>query len=156
MRETVVSCSRQQGSGGRVIPAWLARMAALFLLGSALAWSQGGTAQINGTVQDASGLAVPGAEIKVTQTATGVVRSAVSGADGSFVLPDLPIGPYLVEVTKEGFSKHVQSGLVLQVDQNAALDVALRVGQVSEQVVVEAGAAMVETQNTAKIGRAHV
>ncbi|HEY7389119.1 MAG TPA: carboxypeptidase regulatory-like domain-containing protein [Bryobacteraceae bacterium] len=106
------------------------------------------TAQINGAVHDSSGLAVPAAEIKATQTATGAVRATVSGADGAFVLANLPIGPYLLEVTKSGFSKYVQSGIVLQVDSNPSIDVSLKVGAVSEQVVVQADAAMVETHST--------
>ena len=64
------------------------------------------------------------------------------------MLPNLPIGPYLVEVTKDGFSKYVQTGIVLQVDTNPTVDVSLKVGAVSEQVTVEAGAAQVETRST--------
>jgi hypothetical protein len=77
------------------------------------------------------------------------VRNATSGADGGYVLPNLPIGPYLLEVTKDGFTKYVQTGIVLQVDTNPTVDVSLQVGAVSEQVTVEAGAAQVETRNTA-------
>ena len=115
---------------------------------SAMGWAQGGTAQINGTVSDATGLAVPGAEVKVTQTATGQVRTTISGANGGYVLPDLPIGPYQMEVSKEGFAKFVQSGIVLQVASNPTLDVSLKVGAVTESVQVEANAAQVETQAT--------
>src|ERR1700722_1142013 len=99
------------------------------LLASATVWAQS-TAQIGGTVRDASGLAVPGAEVKATQTATGLVRTAISGADGGYVLTNLPIGPYQIEISKEGFSKYVQSGVVLQVDSNPTIDAALRVGAV--------------------------
>jgi hypothetical protein len=111
-------------------------------------WSQGSTSQINGAVRDSSGLAVPGATIKVTQTATGAVRTATSGADGGFIFPNLAIGPYLLEVSKDGFSKYAQSGIVLQVDSNPTIDVALQVGSVSEQVLVQADAALVETHST--------
>ena len=79
------------------------------------AWAQ--TSQINGTVKDPSGSAIPGAAVKATQTATGVVRNAVSGADGNYVLPNLPIGPYQVEVTKEGFSKSQQTGRSIREDR---------------------------------------
>ena len=72
-------------------------------------WAQS-TAQINGTVRDSTGLAVPGATVKATQTATGVARTVTSGTDGGYVLSNLPIGPYLLEVTKEGFTKYAQSG----------------------------------------------
>ncbi len=106
------------------------------------------TAQINGTVRDSSGLAIPGATIKATQTATGVVRTATSGADGGYVLTNLPVGPYLLEVTKEGFSTFAQTGIVLQVDTNPTIDINMKVGAVSEQVTVEAGAAQVETTTT--------
>jgi hypothetical protein len=60
----------------------------------------------------------------------------------------LPIGPYRLEASKEGFSTFIQSGIVLQVDSNPTIDIALKVGSVSEQVVVEAGAALVETRST--------
>src|ERR1700719_1845335 len=111
------------------------------------AWGQGSTAQINGTVRDSSGLAVPGAEVKATQTATGASRTVTSGADGAYVLPSLPIGPYLVEISQEGFTKYVQPGVLLQVDSNPTVDPALKVGAVTEQVRVQADAAMVETHS---------
>src|SRR5438046_2165339 len=112
----------------------------LFTLGAV--WAQ--TAQIDGVVKDSSGLSIPGAAIKATQTATGVVRTATSGADGGYVLPNLPIGPYMLEVAKEGFNKYVQMGLVLEINSNPSVDVNLKVGAVSEQVTVEANALQVE------------
>src|SRR5512141_1162633 len=112
---------------------------------SAGLWAQ--TSQINGVVRDPSGSVMPGAAIKTTQTATGVVRTATSGTDGSYAIPNLPTGPYMVEVTKEGFSKFVQTGIVLEVASSATLDVAMRVGAVSEQVTVEATTLSVETRS---------
>ena len=106
------------------------------------------TVQINGAVRDASGLAVPGAEVTVTQTDTGFTRTAQSTADGAYLLLNLPIGPYRLEVKKAGFSTYVQAGIILQVDTNPTIDVVMKVGSLSEQVVVEAAAAMVETQST--------
>src|SRR5579863_5462147 len=72
--------------------------------------------QISGTVQDASGLPIPGAQVSATQTATGLVRSATTNAEGGYILPSLPVGPYRVDVKKDGFSSFVQNGIVLQVD----------------------------------------
>src|ERR1019366_9086023 len=112
-----------------------------------VAGGQGSTAQITGSVKDAGGLVVPGAEVKATQTATGATRTVSSAADGTFVLPNLPIGPYMVEITKEGFSKYVQSGIVLQVDSNSQVDASLKVGAVTDQVTVQADAALVETHS---------
>ena len=120
---------------------------ASWLVFSGAMWAQA-TSQISGTVRDQSGLAIPGAEVKVTQTATGAVRTVTTDADGGYVLSNLPIGPYLLEVTKQGFNKYVQSGIVLQVDSNPTIDLALKVGAVSEQVTVEAAAAQVETRST--------
>jgi hypothetical protein len=120
----------------------------LFVVLCGVAWGQGSTAQINGTVKDTSGLAVPGAEVKLTQTATGLVRTGESSADGSYVIPNLPIGPYLVEVSKMGFNKYIQSGLVLQVDANPTIEAVLKVGSISEQITVQADAAMVETRSS--------
>lgn len=103
------------------------------------------SSQISGVVQDSSGLVVPGATVTVTQTATAMTRTTITGADGNYILPNLPVGPYRLQVTKEGFSSSIQSGIVLQVDTNPVINVTLKVGSVSEQVVVEAGASMVET-----------
>ena len=113
----------------------------------AAVWAQG-TAQIQGIVLDASGSAVAGADIKATQTDTGIVRSTVSGADGVYVLANLPVGPYRLEVSKPGFNEFVQTGIVLQVNTSPNVDVTLKVGAVTEQVQVEANAALVDTQGT--------
>jgi hypothetical protein len=120
---------------------------ALLVLGATLAWGQA-TSQINGIIRDSSGAAVPGAEVRATQTDTGIVRTVTSEANGSYVLTNLPIGPYTVEASKDGFSKFIQSGIVLQVDSNPTVDISLKVGSVQEQVLVEAGAALVETHST--------
>ena len=54
-----------------------------------------------------------------------------SGTDGGYVLANLPIGPYLLEVTKDSFNKYVQTGIVLQVGTNPTVEVALQTGQPS-------------------------
>jgi hypothetical protein len=118
-------------------------------VGCVAVWAQ--TSQISGVIRDASGLVIQGAEIKATQTATGVVRATTSAPDGAYAFPNLPIGPYQLEVTHEGFTKYVQSGILLQVDTQPTIDVGLRVGSVTEQVTVEANAIQVETR-TASIG----
>src|SRR5881275_428225 len=76
------------------------KLLCIALVVSAQVCGQAPTAQISGTVRDTSGLVVTGAEIKVTQTATGLVRSMMSASDGDYVLPSLPIGPYLLEISK--------------------------------------------------------
>src|SRR6516162_2710702 len=99
--------------------------------------AQTSTAQITGTIKDETGSAIPGAEVHATQAATGAVRNVISGADGTYVLANLPVGPYTLEVSKEGFSKFVQTGIVLQVDANPSIEIPLKVGSVNEQVQVQ-------------------
>ena len=105
------------------------------------------TAQISGSVQDPSGAVLPGVEIMATQTETGIVRMTVSNETGYYVLPNLPLGPYRLEAALPGFRTFVQTGIVLQVNSSPTINVTLQVGQVSEQVQVEANAGLVETRN---------
>src|ERR1700756_727004 len=101
------------------------------IFASGLAWGQA-TAQISGTVKDSSGAVLPGVEVTVTQTETGIARSSISNETGFYVLPSLPLGPYKLEASLAGFRTFVQMGIVLQVNSNPAIDVALQVGQVTE------------------------
>jgi len=113
-----------------------------------LAAQTGATAQIGGTVKDERGAVLPGVDITVTQTATGAARRAVSDAAGAYVLTNLPIGPYRLEATLQGFRSYVQTGIVLQVNANPTINVVMALGAVSEQITVQANAAMVETRST--------
>jgi len=105
------------------------------------------TAQISGTAKDQSGAVLPGVEITATQTETGITRNTVTNETGSYVLPNLPVGPYRLEAGLPGFRTYVQAGIVLQVNSNPVINVTLEVGQVAEQVEVQANAALVETRS---------
>jgi Carboxypeptidase regulatory-like domain len=105
-------------------------------------------ATIHGVVSDPTGAFIPLAQIKATQTDTGQVLSTISGSDGSYVLPNLPVGPYSVEATAQGFSGYLQSGIVLQVGNNVQVNITLQLGAVSQELKVSANAAMVETEDT--------
>src|ERR1700683_488156 len=105
-------------------------------------------AQIHGIVLDPSGAAVTGAQVVATSDSTGSTESTVSGSDGSFVLADLQVGGYKLEVSASGFKKYVQTGIILEVGQNVQVNVSLKVGAASQVVQVSADAAMVETQDT--------
>jgi hypothetical protein len=111
-------------------------------------WAQA-TAQITGTVRDQSGAVLPGVEVTATQTETGIARMTVTNETGSYILPNLPLGPYRFEAALPGFRTFVQTGIVLQVNSNPVINPILEIGQVSEQVEVQANAALVETRNTA-------
>lgn len=112
-------------------------------------WSQAiSTSQVSGTVQDASGAAVPTAQITFRQIETGQVRVALTATDGSYLISNLPIGPYRMEVAREGFATFVQTGIVLNVNTNPTLNATLKVGGVNEQVMVQAEALAVETHSS--------
>ena len=110
------------------------------------AWAQA-TAQINGSVKDQTGAVLPGVEITVTQTETGISRNTITNETGSYVLPNLAVGPYRLEASLPGFRTFAQSGIVLQVNSNPVINVSLEIGQVSETVEVQANAALVETRS---------
>src|SRR5271156_4815314 len=137
----MVSTLRGLGRAGLVV--------GIGILGCSLAWGQGvSTSQIKGTVVDQTGLAIPGAEVKLTQTETGLVRTTTADAEGAYLLTNLPVGPYQLEVTKQGFSQYLQTGITLQVASNPTIEVFMEVGQESNLVEVDANASMVETQST--------
>src|SRR6185436_7264350 len=118
----------------------------IVLLSVTTAWAQD-TAQINGTVKDQGGLALPGVTVTVTQTATGLSRATVTDDTGSYVLQNLPIGPYMLEAMLQGFRTYQQTGIVLQVGANPTLALTLQLGQLEETVTVAGTAALVETRN---------
>ena len=119
------------------------------LLAASPVWAQAvAGSQVSGTVRDSSGGALPGAEVTITKTDTGAVRTVFTNEDGSYVIPNLPVGPYALKVVLQGFNTYVQDGIVLQVSSNPQINVTLAIGAVSEQVTVTANATMVESHST--------
>ena len=134
---------------GRIMkPGIISSLLIVASLACGVVWAQN-TAQISGTVRDQSAAVLPGVEVTVTQTDTGIPRTTITNETGSFLLPNLPIGPYKLEASLSGFRMFIQTGIVLQVNSNPVINPVLMVGQVSEQVEVQANASMVETQTTA-------
>src|SRR5947199_2158337 len=129
---------------------WIALLVGL--LGSAMTCASlraQATAQISGAVRDQSGAVLPGVEVTATQTDTGIVRMAVTNETGSYVLPNLAVGPFRLEAALPGFRTFVQTGIVLQVNSNPVINPVLEVGQVTEQLEVQANASLVDTRSTA-------
>ena len=110
-------------------------------------WAQA-TAQISGTARDQSGAVLPGVEVTATQTDTGIARNAVTNETGFFLLPNLALGSYRLEAALPGFRTYTQTGIVLQVNGSPVINPVLEVGQVSEQIEVQANAALVETRTS--------
>ena len=105
------------------------------------------TATISGTVSDVSGALVPGVEVTVTQTDTGVSRTATTDVVGLYTLSNLPLGPYRLRASKTGLRFMCKPDIVLQVNSDPAIPFSLRIGGVAEHVIVEANATAVETRN---------
>src|ERR1051325_6695173 len=107
--------------------------------------------QISGTVKDSSGAVVPGVEVTATQTDTGIKRTVATDETGFYILPNLPLGPYRLEASRDGFSPFAQTGIQLQVGSSPVIPITINVGAVAEQVQVEAEVAQVE-QRSAGVG----
>ncbi|MDQ3665441.1 MAG: carboxypeptidase regulatory-like domain-containing protein [Acidobacteriota bacterium] len=112
----------------------------------------GGAGALTGTVTDQQGAIVSGAEITVTNEATGAKRTAVSQDNGDYAVPQLLPGAYRVEFSGAGFKTAVKSGLRINVTETSRLDVQLEVGQVNETIVVTSEAALLQTESAA-LGR---
>src|SRR5205809_6554919 len=103
-------------SGGKMKAFIIALCIGLLIDLNAAPASAQATAQISGTVRDQSGAVLPGVEVTATQTETGIKRSTVTNETGSYVLPELALGPYRVEAALPGFRTYAQTGIVLQVN----------------------------------------
>jgi hypothetical protein len=125
----------------------------LFLiLFTALLGAQETTGGITGRVFDGTGAAIAGAEVTATQTETGMLRKAKSGADGSYSFPNLPIGPYQITASFAGFKKSVEKGMQLHVSEHLGYDITLQVGDVTQEISVTANADQVETESAEQGG----
>ncbi len=118
----------------------------LFLLGIP-AWSQSFRGTILGTVTDSSGAVVAGATVKVRNADTGLERTTQTTPDGSYRVPELPIGTYNVTFSQTGFQTAVTSGVSVNVATDSRVDMALKLGQVSQQVEVSGEVPQVDTTN---------
>src|SRR5262245_38994519 len=122
---------------------------ALAALGGIGLYAQTSTATIVGTVTDQSGARIPGAEILVRNTGTGITQNTISDEQGRYRVPNLNIGVYEVEASIVGFQKVVRRGITLTVGSEPVIDFSLPVGQAQETVTVDAQVSLVETQSTA-------
>ena len=126
----------------------LVRILLLIAALGASAWAQD-TASLTGTVTDASGAAVPKAQVVVKNSERGINRTGASNDTGDFLFSSLPIGSYDLIVSAPGFKKYEAKGVVLRVAEKARVNVALEVGTISTEVVVQGSeVAQVETQSS--------
>jgi hypothetical protein len=102
---------------------------------------------INGLVLDPSNSAIAGADILVVNDLTGVKYSSRTNAEGIYVLPNLPPGPYRLQVSKVGFKTLIKPNIILAVQDALSINFTLPVGAAFEAVTVEGGAPLVDTES---------
>src|SRR2546428_9214702 len=119
----------------------------VLLLGASVA-AQSELATLTGTVKDPSGAVIPRVEITVTNEATNISTVALTNEDGRYFVRSLRPGTYTVSASLPGFRKFVNSGVTLQVNQTARLDITLTVGEVSQEVLVSAEASLLESETS--------
>ena len=113
---------------------------------AALAQSAG-NASIQGTIADSTGAVLPGTAITLTNTATGVKRTATSDNGGLYSFPNTSVGTYTLSATKAGFQTYTQTGIVLEVGSAISINVPMTVGSQSEHVEVKAEGLALQTED---------
>jgi hypothetical protein len=133
------------------------RGALIFVLGAILlvtvgmkrADAQAVTGNISGTVTDASGAVIAGANVEVKDVGTGATQNTVTSDLGRFNVPDLNVSTYEVTASKAGFQTVVHKGVTITVGAQLVVDFTLPVGQSQQTVTVESTVSQVETESTA-------
>ena len=123
----------------------LALLCALFLFAPAAAPQSSTSADLEGTLTDQAGAAIPSATVVVINRETGVERRGESNALGRYRVAALPASEYDLRITKDGFAVVERRGLILQVGQVATVDVALPLASQTQEITITEAAPMVET-----------
>ena len=105
------------------------------------------TGTILGMAKDSSGASVPGATITITNVDTNATRTIVTGDDGAYRVPALPVGHYQVKAEHPGFKTETRAGIILEVAQEAVVNLDFQVGTAEQQVLVTGEAEIVNTQD---------
>ena len=125
--------------------------AAMLGFGFAIAlWAQSESANMTGDVTDASGSVLPGVVITLTNESTGFTTTVSTNETGRYFIAGLRPGAYTLSAARSGFKKYVGSGVTLQINQTARLDISLAVGDTAEQITVAAEAPLLETETSGR------
>ncbi len=127
-------------------------LAPFLLFAPTAAYAQADSSSLSGTVTDASGAVVPNAKVTAHNEGTNQDRSVTTSQSGSYTIPNLPTGNYTVRVEAQGFSSAVQQGTHVDPNIGARYDVALKTGQTSTNVTVQADTNALQTES-ASVGQ---
>ena len=122
-----------------------------FFLSSAILRAQTSTSEITGTIRDITGAVIPEATVIATNEATGVSYTQLTTQAGLYAFPSVPAGSYTIIAQMRGFKTSKQTGNLVVVGTPLTVDLTLSIGETTEIVNVEAGAAQIQTEN-ASIG----
>jgi Carboxypeptidase regulatory-like domain/TonB dependent receptor len=127
--------------------AWRGTSLAVFLILLSAAPTAGQTTlgRVAGTVLDTSGGVLPGATITLTSEQTNQVQTAVASETGAFLFPQVPVGTYKIDIELQGFKTATFTKVTVAVAQEHSLTARLELGNVSENVTVEAGSSLIST-----------
>src|SRR5581483_1570311 len=132
--------------GFTAMPSVYTAVALVFTLN--LLQAQQDTGIITGLVTDPSGLAIPGAQVIVTNRDTNLKLNVATGNDGIYVATPLKIGRYSIEVHAQGFARVVRDGITLQVQDRLRVDFQLQVGDVTQTIEVQASSPILQSETT--------
>ena len=118
------------------------------LAATALLWAQFETAEVLGTVRDASGAGVPKVSVTLTNQDTGIQMKTSTGEDGTYDFFNVKVGRYTLDFEHTGFSKTTTQNVVVDVNARQRVDVTMQVGVVSEAIQVSAVASTLETDSS--------
>src|ERR1051325_6061800 len=102
------------------------------------------TASILGNAHDSTGATLPGVKVTVTNVNTNLQQSAVTDTSGEYRFLSLPVGTYRIDAELSGFQVFTADNIVLSVDQQRRVDIAMKVGSLQERIEVQANAVQVE------------
>ena len=111
-------------------------LTALLLWPAPVARAQGTSAEIRGTVRDATGAVLPGVSLTITHRGSGQERRVSTDSGGNYVVASLPVGEYVLRVELTNFKTQVREGIALPVGERVRVDFVLAVGSLSEEITV--------------------
>src|SRR6266700_2575213 len=150
MHKNLSSCRSGETRMFRAVSFKALILVLLTALSIGLAFGQGGTGELSGVVTDPSGAVVANATVTLTNSATGEKRTTVSTPAGIYRFVALPVvGSYTMETAPKGFKTLKIANVVISVGTVTSYDIQLEVGTGAETVTVEAGAQLIETQDSA-------